>query len=297
MKSIPKNSVQKIVRFLHHEVEHDFSLRSIEEIGGGSINRCYQVCGQRKRYFVKINLASEIDNLRAESRGLELLSKNKYLLVPEPIAVGKTDHLALLVLPYLDLAPLSADGSGLLGRGLAEQHRIENNLFGLEYDNYIGLTLQKNRLENDWIRFLKECRLAPQFTMAESNGCDATLVDSGEKLLDVLPLFFDEYQPRPSLLHGDLWTGNAAEAGTRPAIFDPAVYFGDREADIAMTELFGRFPVTFYDAYREAWPLDPGYEYRKQLYNLYHVLNHFNLFGGGYAAQAERMTRSLLSWI
>jgi protein-ribulosamine 3-kinase len=297
MKSIPKNSTQKIVRFLQLEVQHDFSLQDIGEVGGGSINRCYQVCGKQERYFVKTNLASEIDNLRAESRGLGLLSGNKYLLVPEPITVGEMDGLALLVLPYLDLVSLSEDGARLLGRGLAEQHRIENTVFGLEQDNYIGLTRQENRFEKDWIRFLRERRLAPQFAKAKSNGCDPSLVETGERLLLALPAFFEGYQPRPSLLHGDLWAGNAAEAGGRPTIFDPAVYFGDRETDIAMTELFGRFPETFYDVYQEAWPMDPGYENRKQLYNLYHVLNHFNLFGGGYAAQAERMTRTLLAWV
>ena len=112
---------------------------------------------------------------------------------------------------------------------------------------------------------------------------------------DRLADFFPGYSPRPSLLHGDLWGGNFAYADGEPVLFDPAVYFGDREADLAMTELFGGFPAAFYAAYREAWPLDPGYGVRKTLYNLYHVLNHYNLFGGSYADQAEAMATRLLA--
>ena len=276
-------------------VQHDFSLKSMTAINGGSINRCYLLAGSTENYFLKVNLSSEIQNFEAEFRGLTLLSRNENLLVPQPISVGKMDDLSLLVLPYLGLESLSANGSELLGRGLAEQHRIESEEFGLDHDNFIGLTTQKNRPEKDWVTFLRENRLAPQFAMATSNGCPASLTSLANPLLSKLPDFFDGYNPAASLLHGDLWGGNVAEAGGRPAIFDPAVYFGDREADIAMTELFGGFPARFYSAYREALPLDPGYEIRKHLYNLYHVLNHFNLFGGGYAGQAEQIIQSLLS--
>ena len=117
----------------------------------------------------------------------------------------------------------------------------------------------------------------------------------GEKLLKNLERFFIGYEPKASLLHGDLWSGNYGYLNNgEPVIFDPAVYYGDRETDIAMTELFGGFPAEFYTAYNEAWPLDKGYQQRKNLYNLYHILNHFNLFGGGYAMQAENMMDQLL---
>ena len=122
-----------------------------------------------------------------------------------------------------------------------------------------------------------------------------TSLKKGENLADKLPALFLDYRPQASLLHGDLWHGNAALCGEAPAVFDPAVYHGDRETDLAMTELFGGFPEAFYAAYREAWPLSEGYETRKTLYNLYHVLNHLNLFGSGYRGQAERMIERLLA--
>ncbi|MBI5783586.1 MAG: fructosamine kinase family protein, partial [Gammaproteobacteria bacterium] len=145
----------------------------------------------------------------------------------------------------------------------------------------------------DWVEFWREHRLGFQLEMAARNG--RNLMRKGERLMSELGEFFRSYRPAPSLLHGDLWGGNVGAAGQRPVIFDPAVYYGDREADIAMTELFGGFSARFYQAYQETWPLDPGYQLRKTLYNLYHVLNHFNLFGGGYGSQAERMIDSLLS--
>ena len=121
------------------------------------------------------------------------------------------------------------------------------------------------------------------------------LVTKGFGVIERIGGLFVDYQPQPSLLHGDLWSGNAAMAGDAPALFDPACYYGDRETDIAMAELFGGFPVNFYAAYRAAWPLDPGYESRKPLYNLYHILNHFNLFGSAYLGQAQRMIERLLA--
>ena len=135
-----------------------------------------------------------------------------------------------------------------------------------------------------------------QLDLAERRGAAARLLSQGERLLLDLPVLFDSYQPVASLLHGDLWSGNYAYLPSgEPTLFDPAVYYGDREADLAMTELFGGFGADFYAAYNNAWPLDSGYRTRKTLYNLYHILNHFNMFGGGYLGQAQRMMDSLLS--
>ena len=138
-----------------------------------------------------------------------------------------------------------------------------------------------------------DARLRPQLRRAAAHGRE--LQKRGESLAEKLPAFFLDYRPQASLLHGDLWHGNAALCAEAPAVFDPAVYHGDRECDLAMTELFGGFPEAFYAAYREAWPLNEGYETRKTLYNLYHVLNHLNLFGSGYLRQAERMIDRLLA--
>ncbi len=137
--------------------------------------------------------------------------------------------------------------------------------------------------------------MRPQLDLARDNAAPSRLLRQGERLLARLEGFFPGYRPPPALLHGDLWGGNHGYVDGEPVLFDPAIYYGDREADLAMTELFGGYPPAFQDAYREAWPLDPGYRARKPLYNLYHVLNHFNLFGGGYAAQAEAMIGRLLA--
>ncbi|MGB8408842.1 MAG: fructosamine kinase family protein, partial [Gallionella sp.] len=168
--------------------------------------------------------------------------------------------------------------------------------FGFDHDNFIGTTPQPNGWKNNWIDFWRENRLGFQLRLAAQNGYGGQLQDLGVRLLDALPVFFNSYTPQPSLLHGDLWGGNHAYLpdGT-PVIFDPATYYGDRECDLAMTELFGGYSAEFYAAYRAAYPPDAGYAVRRDLYNLYHVLNHANLFGGGYARQAEQMMQKLLA--
>jgi fructosamine-3-kinase len=156
-------------------------------------------------------------------------------------------------------------------------------------------TPQLNAPGGDWVAFWRGRRLGYQLNLAAAKG-HGRLAAGGARLMEKLPAFFVGHTPAPSLLHGDLWSGNAAmTAGGEPVVFDPAVYYGDREADLAMTELFGGFPPPFYEAYRAEFPLDPGYGTRKHLYNLYHVLNHLNLFGGGYGAQAAGMIERLLA--
>ena len=147
-----------------------------------------------------------------------------------------------------------------------------------------------------WVQFWRERRLGYQLQLARANGHGGRFQVLGEKLLAKLDSFFSEANQAASLLHGDLWSGNYSfDSEGQPVLFDPAVYYGDRETDIAMTELFGGFPAAFYAAYRESYPIDPGYDVRKNLYNLYHILNHLNLFGGGYRSQAEQMMGSLLA--
>ena len=179
-----------------------------------------------------------------------------------------------------------------MGEQLARLHRTQVTRFGWAHDNWIGSTPQPNTENPDWIAFYTDCRLRPQVEWARNRGLP--LRQAGD-LEAALPRFFAGYQPVPSLLHGDLWAGNADfMADGTPVIFDPAAYFGDREAELAMTEMFGGFPGEFYAGYNAEWPLDPGYRIRRQLYLLYHTLNHYNLFGGGYGAQAEAIVRALL---
>jgi len=205
------------------------------------------------------------------------------LRAPEPFGHGVAGREAYLLLEFLELK-----GQGdfaMLGRMLAEAHRKAGPRFGWARDNYIGATPQQNGWMDDWADFWRERRLKPQHELARRNG-----VDLGKVELDTV---LRGHKPQPSLVHGDLWSGNAGFTAEGPVVFDPAVYYGDREVDLAMTELFGGFPREFYRAYNEAFPLDAGYETRKHLYNLYHLLNHLNLFGSGYLAQVEA-TLSLL---
>lgn len=265
-----------------------------ESVGGGCINQSLRVRGEVRDFFVKTNTASGLAMFEAESAGLRELAASHSVRVPEPICCGVADGHAYLVMEFLDFA--RQGDAALLGRQLAAMHRVSRKDFGWDRDNTIGSTPQINTPHADWVKFWRERRLRFQFDLARDNGCSGSLSRHGEKLLDRLDSFFSGYRPQPALLHGDLWSGNHDYLQNGPpVIFDPAVYYGDREADIAMTELFGGFSADFYAGYREAWPLDAGYDVRKHLYNLYHVLNHFNMFGGSYQGQALQLCERLLA--
>ena len=265
-------------------------------MGGGCINHASTVSDGVRQFFVKHNAATQADMFAAEARGLAVLDAAAALRVPAPICHGVAADRAFLVLEYVTLG--ARGDAGALGDGLARQHAVTGPQFGWERDNTIGSTPQQNAGCGDWPTFWRDRRLHFQLRLAAANGHGGALQRKGERLLVDIGAFFSGYTPRPALLHGDLWSGNYAfDTDGRPVIFDPAVYFGDRETDLAMTELFGGFPPAFYSAYRAAAPLDAGYAVRKSLYNLYHVLNHLNLFGGGYRGQAERMLDALLAEI
>ncbi len=273
-----------------------FKLAARHGVGGGCINAAWVIEGEGRRYFVKINEAASLPMFEAEAEGLRELARADAVRVPEPVCSGVAGGSAFLVLEHLSFGHGGAQAAAHLGEQLAQLHRATAPQYGWRRDNAIGATLQVNDWTGEWIAFWRKHRLGFQLDLAARKGCPARLRDEGERLLEVFPQMFQGYAPVPSLLHGDLWSGNADydESGI-PVLFDPAVYYGDREADLAMTELFGGFPPDFYAAYRRNWPLDPGYAARRTLYNLYHILNHFNLFGGGYAAQAQRMIAALLA--
>lgn len=301
-------------------------------VGGGSINAAYRLeATDGVRYFVKLNGVQHLNMFVAEAAGLEAIAATNTIRVPRTIAHGSTGGQSFLVLEHLGLG--SRGDARLLGEQLAALHRCTSfplpcrerarervdtlspwistpippfplqggrsgdtsSCFGFAQDNFIGTTPQPNTWTNNWVTFWREQRLGFQLRLAAQNGYGGQLQRLGEKLLDVLPAFFAGYTPQPALLHGDLWSGNHVFlADGTPAIFDPAVYYGDRECDLAMTELFGGYPADFYAAYRANYPLDAGYSTRRELYNLYHILNHANLFGGGYQRQAEQVMRRLL---
>lgn len=271
-----------------------FRVESIGETGGGCIHRALMLEGGSQRWFVKLNAAETLAMFEAECDGLNALAGAGAFRVPRPLCSGTAGGQAYLILEHLDLRPVAERADAIaFGRALAALHRTTGKCYGWHCDNFIGATPQINMESESWARFFAASRLLPQLERAAAHG--RALVTKGESLASKLPAFFLDYRPQASLLHGDLWHGNAAMCTGAPAVFDPAVYYGDREADLAMTELFGGFPEAFYAAYREAWPLAEGYESRKTLYNLYHVLNHLNLFGAGYLRQAERMIDRLLA--
>ena len=223
--------------------------------------------------------AADLDVFVAEIDGLEAL-KAAGARVPAPLTHGADAGGAFLELEFLDLK--RAGDWGALARMLAGVHRATGPRFGWHRDNYIGATPQRNGWSDDWAQFWREHRLRPQLELAARNGFRFEF-----------DFDLEDHRPQPSLLHGDLWSGNAAFTAQGPVVYDPAVYYGDREADLAMTELFGGFPREFYAAYDAAYPLAEGYETRKHLYNLYHLLNHLNLFGAGYRQQVEASLRFL----
>jgi fructosamine-3-kinase len=274
--------------------QRPFRLHAHAPVSGGDINQSQRLEGaDGSRYFLKLNDAHHTAMFTAEASGLEALAATHTLRVPRVIAHGATQDHSYLVLEHLDLR--ARGDARRLGTQLAALHRCTADHFGFVQDNFIGTTPQPNGWKEDWIAFWGEHRLGFQLRLAARDGHDGELQRLGARLLEVLPAFFADYTPQPSLLHGDLWGGNYGYlADGTPLAFDPAPYFGDRECDLAMTELFGGYPTDFYAGYRDAWPLDAGYAQRRELYNLYHILNHAHLFGGGYARQAEGMMQRLL---
>jgi protein-ribulosamine 3-kinase len=263
-----------------------------QSIGGGCINQSFKLTDTQRSFFVKLNDASRLAMFEAEAAGLQEIASTQSLRVPLPVCHGVADEQAFLVLEYLNLC--SHGDAAALGQQLAQMHSQIQNHFGWRRDNTLGSTSQINTPAQDWPSFVRDQRIGVQLRLAAENGYGGQLQTQGEKLMADLHLFFSDYQPQASLLHGDLWGGNHGYlVDATPVIFDPAVHYGDRECDLAMTELFGGFAPAFYAAYRAAWPLDAGYAVRKTLYNLYHILNHANMFGGGYAAQANQMIAKL----
>ena len=272
-----------------------FRIERTRAVSGGCIHRAMVFEGSGTRCFAKLNDRTFDEAFAAEADGLQALS-NAGIRVPTVITRGASDNAAFLVLEYLELGPGNEAAYPALGRRLADLHAHNGGRFGWHRDNFIGTTPQRNRESDSWTEFWRRERLAPQLALAADNGFRGKLQRLGEALIEALPRMLAGHAPAAALVHGDLWGGNAAFlADGTPVVFDPAVYHGDREVDLAMTELFGGFPPAFYAAYREAAPLAEGYPLRRTLYNLYHVLNHANLFGGGYAAQAERMMERLLA--
>ena len=265
-------------------------------IGGGSIDACYFWSSAAGPLFVKVGARGAREDFAAEADGLDELSRAQALRVPRVLASGTADEAAFLALEWIERGAGGEACEWALGEGLAALHAVTAPRFGWRRNNTIGHTPQANEWSADWTEFFRERRLRPQLALAAQHGFARLLSGRGERLLAALPALLAGHSARPALLHGDLWGGNwLASADGEPVVFDPAVYFGDRETDLAMTHLFGGFSAAFYSAYEAVAPLPPGAALRQQLYGLYHVLNHANLFGGGYAQQARELIDRLLA--
>lgn len=271
-----------------------FSIENQRSVGGSSINRAYRIASCDRAFFLKVNRAAQAAMFEAEALGLKEMAESRTIRVPRPVCWGTAEDMAYIVMEWLDLGSRSPEAWYRMGQDLAAMHRVTSDRgFGWRQNNTIGDTPQPNPWTADWLTFYTEHRLRFQFSLAQRRGGN---FPRAEALLATLPELLADHAPTPSLVHGDLWSGNAAVTRDGvPVILDPATYYGDREVDIAMSELFGRFPQPFYEGYTAAYPLSPGYEQRKTLYNLYHIVNHFNLFGGGYGSQANSMIDRLLA--
>ena len=282
--------------------ELDESLLGAAPVGGGCIHSSWRLrLASGRQLFAKTNTADRLPLLQAEVEGLRALAAwaQPPLQLPQPLALTIQEGQAVLVLSWLNInaGAGSSAGWGQLGESLARLHRASasgngGRGYGLEHNNFIGLSPQRNGWQSDWARFFCSERLEPQLAWAAAAGQP---LQGAERLLELLPQWLNGHGAEPVLVHGDLWSGNAALLqGGAGALFDPACHWADREVDLAMAQLFGGFPAAFFAGYEAHWPLPPGASERKRIYNLYHLLNHANLFGGGYWQQAQRSLRSIL---
>jgi len=263
---------------------------------GGGFAACQRWESESGPVFVKLAPIAREPALEAEADALRELATAQAVRVPRVLGCGSSGAQAFLALEWIEFASPRPATEAAFGEQFARLHRVTASRFGWHRDNSIGATPQRNDWTPDWVEFFGQHRLGYQLDLAERSGHGGRWLEHGRRLCDRIGAFFAGHSPQPSLLHGDLWGGNwAADASGAPVMFDPATYYGDREADLAMTRLFGGFGREFHAAYESAWPLDSGAAARRDLYNLYHVLNHLNLFGGGYRRQAEAMIERLLA--
>lgn len=284
---------QAITQQLSDALMFQFDIREKNKVHGGDINECYMISDGEQRYFVKLNERDFIHHFEVEGDSLHLLHNTATIPVPELILSGTTKTHAFMILNYIPMKPLDDEAHSFdFGVRLAHLHQWgEQKEYGLDNDNYVGATIQPNPWDKKWGRFFAEQRIGWQLQLLKEKGIIITDID---ECVATVQSLLANHNPRPSLLHGDLWHGNVANSPFGPICYDPASYWGDRECDIAMTELFGGFLNEFYHGYNSVWPLDTGYQERREVYNLYHVLNHCNLFGGHYLDQAQEILRNIM---
>jgi fructosamine-3-kinase len=278
--------------YLSHTLGKNIAIGGYQPVSGGCIHSTARISSNHGDWFLKHNDASHADAFAAEAEGLNAIAATNTIRVPQVVAHGSIANKAFLLLEFIVFAAPNAGASARMGEQLAHLHLQQHTRYGWSQDSFLGPTPQPNPHSDDWIAFFRDQRLGHLQDLLAANGCHFPHLDA---LKAHLPAFFDDAELRPSLLHGDLWGGNAAFASNGdPVIFDPACYIGHAEADLAMTRLFGGFDKAFYTAYHAVSPIPKGFQRRCQLYNLYHLLNHALIFGGSYAAQCHSTIDGLL---
>lgn len=288
---------QAIADHISGELDINFNPEQKTQLPGGEINLAYHISGADQHFFVKINQREQLEQFETEALSLQALRQRRCIRVPNFICYGQTIDKAFMVLEYLPLTepgvmPEPADSAWQqLAQQLAQLHQQSDQaMYGFDWDNMIGRTPQPNKWQSNWSSFFSEQRIGWLLQLLNEQGFGFGNID---KLVEQVRQRLHHYQPVPSLLHGDLWRGNIGFLPETPVIFDPACYYGDRETDIAYSALFGRLPDAFYQAYEEYYPMEQGHEQRRDLYNLYHVLNHAYLFRGAYLVQAQELMKKL----
>ena len=285
---LPKIVEIEILKILTSKFDEEVRIFSFLPLSGGDINSAVKVETSHGNFFLKWNDSDRFPEMfRKESKGLNLLRATNCIRIPEVIKVADAGDFSFLMLEFIDTGSAHTESYKILGEGLASLHSNSQNYFGLDHDNYIGSLSQSNKKHDDWISFFTEERIAPQIRLAfDANLIDKAVLSTAERLFKhVNEIFPDEVS---ALLHGDLWSGNyLMDDQANPCLIDPAVYYGHREMDIAMTKLFGGFPTQFYESYHSAFPLEKDWEKRIEICNLYPLLVHVNLFGSSYVRQVK----------
>ena len=269
----------------------DFICDDIREVSNTNSHQAFKISDGKRRFFVKISDKGLLVNFIAETQGLEQLQESKLFRVPNVICLGTVSTHCFIVLEYITMNEGSTQNWFEFGQTLASLHQQQTQLmYGWQDDNFIGLSPQANQWQKKWAGFFSEQRIGFMLQLLAEKGHILADID---EVVETVNKLLAGHNPTSSMLHGDLWQGNTGFHHNQPVIFDPALYFGDREVDIAMSELFKRFPGAFYSGYEEVWSLDIDYQYRKPIYQLYHILNHALRFGGQYLQHAKQTLDNL----
>lgn len=296
MLTLPTEIKNKVEEVYRQQNDLSLEINQFSTVTGGCINQCGCIETNHGSFFIKWNEKAHLPGMfDAEAYGLRLMRDTSAICIPQVIFHDTTDRYAFIVMEYMEKGLRGATYWRQLGQQLAAMHQHTADQFGLGRDNYIGTLPQHNQWCDDWIAFFDVNRISPMLKYATDNGYFSSKhIRQWERLRNRLSSIFPSDE-QPALLHGDLWSGNVIDNNGKPCLVDPAVYYGNREMEIAMTGLFGGFDQQFYEAYFDAFPVTQGFREREEVYNLYPLLVHVNLFGQGYVGQVEAVLNKFSS--